>query len=234
MVWNERDVQIALEEADQLQPSVDQQGDHEAVGENDQNAHEQQNNERNEEYESRSEDENEDEEDEAYISRDEDNLSEEDARGNKDSSKTRLNIKRLRSNQKKCCVCQRTRENSNQKQQRVSKQAIVNAYILKNVLIPFGSRACSQHFNENKLLSYAALSSISVFSDSTQLSGQDCTVLFELMRKEVLKNSLFDLFETMNAVPSQLCKRITGKSLKDEHKKTKIKHKLKIKRFFIL
>jgi hypothetical protein len=55
------------------------------------------------------------------------------------------------------------------------------------------------------------------YSNSTQISGEECTILLQLMRAEVSKNSLFDLFETIDSVPSSLCKRITGKLLKNNN-----------------
>jgi hypothetical protein len=129
------------------------------------------------------------------------------------TAKINIELNRIKSTQLKCCVCQKKRATSNIKQRSVSSQAIANVYILKNVIIPFGSRACVSHFNANGFLNDQAISSLSIYSNSTQLNGQDFAELLSLTRKETMKRTLFDQFEDINSIPNQLCVQITGKYL---------------------
>lgn len=83
-------------------------------------------------------------------------------------------------------MCQRTRETSNQKQRSISSQEIVDVFILKDLIIPFGSRACNRHFNTDGHLDDEALRSLNKYSDSTRLSEQEYSQLLQLTRQKAL------------------------------------------------
>ena len=59
-----------------------------------------------------------------------------------------VDIVRTNSSQKKCVVCNRKRlKNCGKKFERVSDQAIVDAYLKTSLLIPFDCRACKHHLD---------------------------------------------------------------------------------------
>ena len=129
-----------------------------------------------------------------------------------DSSKSKINleINRTIATHKKCCVCQKKKEASKPKHRRISSQAIVSVYLYKDIIIPFGSRACGHHFDAYGFLSDEALSLLNTYSDKTVLKGHDYTELLSLTRQEALKRTLFDRFENISTIPNHLCIQITG------------------------
>jgi hypothetical protein len=50
--------------------------------------------------------------------------------------------------EKKCVICNKKRGKKNNKLRRINDQLITNTYVKTSVLIPFGSRACTSHFDE--------------------------------------------------------------------------------------
>lgn len=125
--------------------------------------------------------------------------------------KITLEIDRISSSQKKCCVCGRIREKSDKKQRSISKEAIVDVYLLKDIIIPFGSRACTKHFDITGLLNQEAIDLLNKYNETTQLKDKDYSDFLQLMRQKVLKRSLYDQFENVNGVSNQLCEQTTGK-----------------------
>ena len=111
---------------------------------------------------------------------------------------------------KKCCVCQKKRETSKQKHRRISNQAIAFVYIYKDIIIPFGSRACGYHLDAYGFLNDEALSLLNQYRDTTVLKEHDYTELLSLTRQEALKRTLFDRFENISTIQNHLCIQITG------------------------
>ena len=132
---------------------------------------------------------------------------------NDDLSKPKitLDVDRIASSQKKCCVCGRKREKSDKIQWSISNEAIIDVYLLKDIIIPFGSRACIKHFDISGLLNQEAIDLLNKYNESTQLKDKDYSDLLQLMRQKVLKSSLYDQFENVNGVSNQLCEQTTGK-----------------------
>lgn len=59
-----------------------------------------------------------------------------------------IDIVRTRATQNKCILCKRKRSTkSGKKFKRISDQSVIDAYIKTSILIPFGSRGCTHHFD---------------------------------------------------------------------------------------
>ena len=121
-------------------------------------------------------------------------------------------IARTRASHKVCVVCNR-KPKLQQRLKRVSKKAILNAYLHTNILIPFECHCCNNHFDELGLIKEEVLSTLRVFSQSIRLKRNEITYLVEILRLAALRNTLKSKFTELLTIPSdEFCSRITGQN----------------------
>jgi hypothetical protein len=68
-----------------------------------------------------------------------------------------VDLARTNSTEKKCVICNKKRGKKNNKLHRLSDKSVTDAYIKTSILIPFGSRACKIHVDENSFLEKSCL-----------------------------------------------------------------------------
>ena len=96
----------------------------------------------------------------------------------------RLDIGRTKVNKKVCIICEDPR---NPKLHRISKMAIMHAFICTNILITLESRSCRSHFEKGKTkskLNDDGLKNLSKFSDNIELNANQITNIIQYLRKE--------------------------------------------------
>lgn len=145
--------------------------------------------------------------DDLYNQQDNDNGVDDQIESRSDSCK--IKIQRARINNKTCIVCNA----SDNKLHRISQFAITDVLIRANILIPFGSRSCSEHFedfNLNSKLKYSDIAKIAVYADNTDMNSETILDLIQSLRSEISNSNLCNRFDDLNRIDSTKCKKMLG------------------------
>ena len=136
---------------------------------------------------------------------------------NKTRKKVTLNIQRTKNSHKACIICEKKSNYSfkSNKLRRINNEAITEVFALKNVKIPYDSRACPEHFTENNMLSDDAISEIVSFKNTSDYTETELEVLIESLRQYARKNSILSRFENIENISNNDCLKFTGFSRKD-------------------
>lgn len=108
-----------------------------------------------------------------------------------------------------CVMCNKDRRhNKSLILRRISDKAAIIFYIKKKIFIPFGSRACSQHFTDSRYLKVDEFENVT--RHITRLNGDQIQKLVETLRDMCNKNNLFFNFEDIELLDDKKCLRITS------------------------
>lgn len=122
-----------------------------------------------------------------------------------------LNIQSTSGSHSKCCVCgMKSSYFKSHHFKTVSQEAIIDAFIKTLVLIPKGSRCCLAHIDENGFLRESSIAELSHDSEKSELKSSEIEKIIYDLRDRATSNSLFHKFSSVNTLPSNMCKCITG------------------------
>ena len=138
----------------------------------------------------------------------EDNSSDFSSASSKNTEKTAVEINCAYGSHKRCVICKSARKN--RKILRIPNKAILNCYLTTNIMIPFGCRACSHHFDEYKMLNNESVSNLKYVKRDIHLSPKELKLLIEFLRLSSIKSSIFDKFEVLSTLSNDFCYQITG------------------------
>ena len=122
-----------------------------------------------------------------------------------------VDIPRAVSSSRKCVICHRKYSSINVKLRRVKYCARLDVYLQREILIPYGTRACSNHIDDFGYLNQDAIEKIRIFKKSIFMSRKELTRTFEFLRFAALKNTHFNKFEDVASLPANDCFKLTGK-----------------------
>lgn len=122
--------------------------------------------------------------------------------------KIEIEIDRTISAHSKCVVC--SRKYTSAKIKVIKHQAIIDVYLKRNILIPFGTRACLSHFNEFNFLNAEAIDKLRVEKHKIAMSPKEIKLVIELLKTAALNNTTFKQFEKIESLSEATCFKITG------------------------
>ena len=111
---------------------------------------------------------------------------------NKTRKKVTLNIQRTKTSHKACIICEKKSNYSfkSNNLRRINNETITEVFALKNVKVPYDSRACPEYFTENNMLSDDAISEIVSFKNTSDYTETELEVLIESLHQYARKNSI--------------------------------------------
>lgn len=107
-----------------------------------------------------------------------------------------------------CLICKK--DESYQKLKLISQYAIIVAFCDTRILIPFGARACSSHFDSMFNLKNEALNNMKVYKTNSKLNAQQIEDLLSGLRSYAMTNSVFKKFSDLNSISDEMCVRNTN------------------------
>ena len=99
-----------------------------------------------------------------------------------------VNIPRTTASHRQCFICKRY---ANRKLHRVTNSTIVDTFVQLNILIPFGSRCCSEHLTSNKTIKADLFKKITICKTKSKLTSNDVKGLFDTLSKNAQNDTIF-------------------------------------------
>lgn len=125
-----------------------------------------------------------------------------------------LKIPSSYSSHKNCFVC--TNLSSSHPSSVVSDGLVLEAYFKRGIYIPFNSRCCTMHLNENKTLSDEALNQVPIANVNHMFKADELERLLESIQRRELKESqhhtMLSKFEKIDLIDSELCEKVTHRT----------------------
>jgi hypothetical protein len=109
---------------------------------------------------------------------------------------------------KKCVVC--NTKDSRTKLKKLKDEAILDAYLITNIFIPFGCKACSKHFDEQNYLNDETKNVLKAFESSINMKKSQIKKTLCMLRYAAIHNWFFAKFDNLNTFDNKTCKDITG------------------------
>lgn len=129
-----------------------------------------------------------------------------------DDQKIILDIPRAGASQKNCIVCRKDRTKLKIKLKRLSKEAILKAYIKWNIFFPFSSRSCSVHFDENGFIKEEEIYKVKIMQKNVNINSKNMNTLFSMMSQKVREKHHLAPFANLESLTNENCLKITGKT----------------------
>ena len=132
-----------------------------------------------------------------------------------DQNKSILNIRSTYASHRSCFIC----KNSNllKKLTLVPKEAIVELYIERDILIPFNTRCCRNHLDDFNQFKEESKINITVIKNKINVKLENIQTLNEILRSCAYTNSIFDKVGNIGNYLAKNSMKLTGFSVDEIH-----------------
>ena len=121
--------------------------------------------------------------------------------------KLTINISRTANTHASCFICQEKHGPF----KTISNEAIVEIFLITNIIIPIGNRCCSKHLTDGGFVVDIDLENLRIWKKNTILYQKVIEIFFRTSRENNSKNqNLFSKFSEFEHLDSELCLKISN------------------------
>ena len=99
-----------------------------------------------------------------------------------------VSIPRTTATHRQCFICKKY---ANRKLHRVTNSTIVDTFVQLNILIPFGSRCCSDHLNSNKTIKPDLFKKITICKTKSKVTSDGVKRLLDTFSMNAKNDTIF-------------------------------------------